>query len=397
MSEHIDIYNILTNGDKKTLFENVLEEMDKIFRYCDHVLGEGYFGKVTRNTVGAFFNVNIGKDNTVVTMPIVVKQSKRNGTIAKKEIGNVLFIYSNDNMTCEAMMLYMVSKLWYKGISPNLPFLVAAGNCDNNPQITTHLMLEFNGLSPGIVIDRTKMLFSMKHNFMYYTRYSTLTTFYDLCIYMLLNMDDKLMCKLPNNVIVYVPEIVDNFIISFLYTSNLLWNKLKLTLLDQHYENIYTHWINDTSYSGDRSLSELKTICFQLDKNKYLRINTHGIIFKIGDIGSSVMIPQKNVYIIGDIATQNVEMLKIYANKIPVYLDTLTRLSLLMPQIILSNTKIYKILSKDPFNKYYFGNGIKMDEINKYPTDLDVLNDPAFAELIVDKVSDDKNNFVVKL
>ena len=394
--ENADLYKLITKGSIDEIKENILQEMAKIGNYCTEILGEGYFGKVIVPTVGPYLSVKIG-DNKVV-LPVAIKEAKNGGGVVFfEDVDDDLIIYSDSGITCEALVLFIISKLWYKSANIHLPFLMAIGMCDLGKYVVTHLMLERYGLDNYTQLDYNKYITDPTRISTIYKPIDThMTNVGDILDYVTLNMDDKLMCVLPNKQKIYYPDFVDRICIFFMHTSYFIWNMNKITLGDQHVNNIFVQWINETTVCGKRSTKNIKNIYYELNNKKYLKVPTNGLIFKLGDVGCSVMQIQKNVIIVGDLANNhNLSKVKLYKKKCNVYIDAILKIFQIIPLEVTTKTKIYKIISTDKILSKYFPN-MGFDEKNNKnaPTELDVLMRDEYSDLVVSSYVDDDENFV---
>jgi hypothetical protein len=394
---NIDIYGLLKNGKHEEIRKHLMDEVYKMATYCSQVIGEGFFGKVTVPVTGPAFSVKI--DDEYIIMPIVVKEAKNVGNVYMDDIDNTLIISSDMSLSCEAIMLYILSKFWYKGLNLHLPYMIGIGNCNpDNKLLVTNIISERHGLFHQIEINyqnyiRTPMHLNQMNKDM---RYSYLASVGDLFEYILVNYDDKFMCKLENNINVYLPDLIDQYCIFYLHTSDFLWKNLGMTLSDQHAGNIFVHWINSMSRCGKKSLTDLKNIYYEIGKNKYLKIPVNGLIFKIGDIGTCFMKIQDSVMIVGDLAnSRNLNYVTMYKKKYNLYLESMEIILGMFPLEILTKTKIYKILLKNKYLARHIYIGFrKQDNINA-PTELEILNDDIYSDFFSKDYKDDNQNFVV--
>lgn len=73
-------------------------------------------------------------------------------------------------------------------------------------------------------------------------------------------------------------HVIDAFVVAFLHTTWLLWTKLRITLFDQHPDNIFVSWTSQ------------KKLVYQLDDSVGLEVPLPGgIVFKLGDVSYAVM------------------------------------------------------------------------------------------------------------
>jgi len=395
---NIDIYKLLKSGSHEEIRKHLLSEVYKIATYCSRIIGEGFFGRVTIPVIGPTFSVKI--DDEYVTMPVVVKESKNAGNVYIDDIDDNLIISSDMSLTCEAIMLYILSKFWYKGTNLHMPYMVGIGNCNfNNPLLVTNIILERHGLPHTIELNYENYIRNPMHLNKQNKdkRFSFLSTIGDFFEYTLLNYDNNFDVKLPNDITIHLPTVIDQYCIFYLHTSDFLWKNFGMTLSDQHAGNIFVHWLNDYSRCGKKSLSQLKYIYYEINKNKYIKISTNGIIFKIGDIGTCLMKMQDNVMIVGDLAnSRNLNFVTMYNKKYNLYLDSIELILGMFPLELLSKTKIYNILLNNKYLSKHSYLGFKKEDDQNAPNEMDILNNDAYKEFFVNEYKDDNENFVVK-
>ena len=143
----------------------------------------------------------------------------------------------------------------------------------------------------------------------------------------------------------------------------------------------------------------LSHIFYEIGKDKYIKVKTFGLIFKIGDIGCSVMNIQSNVMIVGDLAKQEkLKDIKVYKKRHNFYVAVLEFALGLFPREIINKTKIFSLLNSNKIlSKYipYIGFTEKLDM--NAPTELELLNDVIFDDFISLNTVDDDKNFVIKM
>lgn len=398
--ENINLYKLLTTGSHKEIKDKLLIEISKIAKYCTETVGEGYFGKVTIPSVGPFIGIKVGED--IVVLPTAIKESKHmgNSDVIFENVDRDLIIYSDNSLTCEAIILFIMSKLWYKSKNIHLPFLIGMGMCEYGKLIVSHLIIEKYGRDSLTELDIGKYISDpTRLSNPYRIIKSYITTVGDLIDYIIMNKNDKLMCTLPNDQIIYFPELIDNLCIFFLHTSYFLWSECKITLGDQHLSNIFIHWLSNYSNCGNRSTEKIKNIYYELKDNTYIKVKANGIIFKIGDIGCSAMAIQKNVIIMGDLANRdNLDRIKMYKKKCNIYLDPILKILSVLPIEVLIKTKIFNIISSNKeLSKYYPNIGYLEKDNAVAPTELDILMNNAYSDLIMKEYVDDEENFTIFL
>lgn len=398
--EKINLFSLLKTGTHEQIKNELLNELYKIGTYCTDIIGEGGFGKVSIPSVGPFFTIKI--DDEYITIPIVIKETKNLGVLNIDDINinskKNLIINANLGITAEAIMLYMISKYWYKSINIHLPFMIGFGNCSEDIGTVTHIILERHGLPNRIEITYQQYVRPIQYiNNINSKKFSYMVTCYDVFQYMALNCDNEFKCMLFGET-VYIPYIVDYYCIFYIHTSEFLWNNLGMTLGDQHFNNIYIHWINDMSRCGKRNIENLKNIYYEISNNKYLKMSTHGLIYKIGDIGISTMKLQDDVIIIGDLMNKNnLNDVLLYKNKTKTYVDTLIKLYSIFQPAILKKTKFFNLFESDK----YLSQSVPFVGYKKEYTDmmseLDILNHNIYSEWHTDKAIDNHENFIIKL
>lgn len=384
------IYNIIYKGKIDEIEQNVLGFLDKYATYCDQVLGEGYFGKVYISNFGQ--SVTIATKNMLIPLPAVIKQAKNVESFVIKKIDDKLYIYSQNGITTEALILFLISKLWYDSLNPHTPFILGIEKCTQIPNTLSKIVIERQGWFDKMSIPNMLYRPMMLHRTSIDTFFATL---YDLYYYCITTMQKNMHVKLVNGIDVYLPDLLDNLFISYMHTSYIIRNKLGIILNDQHQHNIFIHWISKNSYIGEKSMKDVEYIYYEIDKNKYIKINTYGLLLKLGDLGTSIVIPNKNVYIIGDIIDVNdLKNVEIY-NDLMTYDDMFLNMKINLPQNVLEKTKIYKLFTQTPFNDIsIYG---RHDKI--IPNELNVLNTDIYKDMLVSKIDEKDENkyFIVKL
>ncbi len=392
------IDKLLLNGTHEEIQKNLLVEIYKIATYCETLIGEGYYGRVTLQSIGPQITIKIDDEN--VQIPVVVKEAKHLRNPPKFRMDVVesdLILSCGEGMTCEAIILYILSKAWYKEKNIHMPLLVGMGSCDDYNIGISHLVLEKYGLENRINIKKHKffgspatLVFEQQD-----TIESFLTNVGGLIDYISFSLNDKMMCKLPNNITVYLPELIDNMCIFYLHTSYFLWNNYKLTLGDQSTNNVFIYWINENSRCGKKKLDKLKFINYNIGPNKYIRTNANKIIFKIGDIGISIMTPQPNVMIVGNLSDpDNLNKVKKYKEKCYSCWDFIFDVIRYVPIEVINKTVIYQIIQKYNISmKYIPFVGVNIDLYKSMPSELDILNDELYDKFKIDNVDINEENF----
>lgn len=393
------IDKLLFNGTQKEIQDNLITEIYTIAKYCSTLIGEGYYGRVVLSAIGPEMSIKI--DNITVTVPVVVKEAKYTGKFSMDKIGPDLIISCLEGLVCEAIMLFILSKSWYKEHNVHMPLLVGIGSCDDKTIGVSHIVLEKYGLNDRINIKQTQffgspssLVFDEQQALMSYV-----TNVGGLIDYISFNQQN-MMCTLPNNETVYLPDFIDTMCIFYLHTSHFLWEKYRMVLGDQSTNNVFIHWINKNSRCGKKKLNKLKYINYEINKTKsYIQVKTNGIIYKIGDIGISVMSPQKNVMIVGNLSNaDNINIVKKYKIKCHCHWDFIFDVLRYIPTNVIDMTIIYKIIQKYNISEKYIPFvGTHERFINLMPSELDILNDELYKKFKVGTIKTDNENFTNKL
>lgn len=398
----MNISQILTSGSLDNI-ENVLyESISNIADYCDDILGEGFFGKVTSPQYGPIFSIKI--DDEYTYLKTAIKEEKHKGNVTTIGANQKVYIIGDTTLAIEGLILSLMSKLWYDSVTPHVPFLIGLSTCKGktgNLSDISRLVIERHGLTTENNIPKNIMIKHGKKFKPYILNankdiITSLSTLDELFMFLDHLTDDKLMCELPNGINVYVPELIDYLVVSFIHTSMLLKQKYKIYLSDQHGGNILVHWINDMSKIGKKNIAQLEEIYYELDKNKYLKFKVPKLLLKISDVGTCVAEPQKDLILIGDMLPNkdggyDFDLLDLF-KKHPTYFEMFMNLKTSISERILSKTIIGKIMSEDPYN----GSSLWGMPIDKpLPSEETVLN--KFNKYIVDNTIDNNTTFIVKI
>jgi hypothetical protein len=377
-------------------FKNIIEDLPKYFmnnKYCDKILGQGYIGKVKVSTLGKTYPVNI--KNKLVNIPIVIKESHIDNDIHFDVIDDTLFIYSDRNIVCEAIILEYINKLLHK--SPHLPKLIGYDKCDNEKKSSLDkIITERQGLDNDITIPITgffekplwRFISDFNPNDVKFT--SNIATLGDLFNFINLTRNNDTV-KLPNNIECNIIDLCNYLCISYLMTYKLLYEN-NIQMSDMHSYNIFIHWLNDNSYMDEKYIGNIKNIYYKLG-NKYLKIKTFGFILKIGDVGTFIIHPKNNIYIAGQVMTDIYKSHNIIRKKFLIddYTDMFLNIQYNLPHVLYSETIACDILSSYPFNEMKMHLSDK--QINDIESPENILT-KYFDKYLVGKVKN-KNNVLV--
>ena len=290
-----NIVNFINQSNFQTIKYNLLNLIYNQ-RRCEEILGEGVVGIVYTPQISKFEKISI--KNKSIFLPIAVKKAKTSDDIIIELIKKKLYIYSYNNLTIETIILAYINELWYKKISPNVPVMIDYSSCYNDKNYVDKIINERYGLDSSIEIlltglDQASLLYPYKYGTIFS---STLNTLSELLHYIFFS-DNEGQVKLPNNYICDICELYDYITISFIHTYNLLI-KHNIHVFDIHFNNIFIYWLSDKSYMGDQNIGNIETIIYKIN-NKMYKIKTFGFLIKIGDFGSSIVLPKKNIVILG--------------------------------------------------------------------------------------------------
>lgn len=417
-----------SKGNASDSIADIEQIFDKKYvNYCPTFLGSGFFGDVVHNNIGNSIDLTI--HNKKVKLNVAIKTVKHsNGLFNLVYVNGNVIIYSVTDITCEAILLSVVSELWYSGVTPHVPFMISACKCKVNrdKQIIVNKSdkeYEIQNTGPENRLISIDNIFSERHGLdnknkikfrgqNYWLmpptiKYSYLNTLYDLLLFCenslrdnneIHFMDgDKNLNKLSEDDFI---SLLDGFFISFLHTEHLIWKNFGINLIDQHANNIFIHWITENSTFGDKSLKNIDHISYKISKNSFIKIKTFGMILKIGDLGSSVMHPCDNVYIISDMMHDSDinyisdELLEKYKNPNRSYIDFIYNYHTALSQKIIDKTIVGQILKTKPFNSLNMI--IPTFETNSFPTAYDLLTKSIYFDSYkVNSVDTSKSNLII--
>ncbi|AYV76157.1 MAG: hypothetical protein Terrestrivirus4_205 [Terrestrivirus sp.] len=387
--------------------------MSNVNGYCEEKLGSGFFGDVVSNTISGSVEVEI--KNKKIPMDVAIKKIRsQTGTFDVIKHEDNIIVYSDNELSCEAIFFMLVSELWIREITPHVPYLIGAGKCDtvsNSNHIDTaqnisplkpdtllinRFVIERHGLLKSITI-HNKGINPFINDVPRITK-TYLNNLMDLMKYVCLNRRHN-KALLPNNIQCDIVELLDGYFISFLHTAHLLWKNYKITLLDQHSRNIFIHWIDKQTYMGTKPLNNIKYIYYKLtnSKNKYIRIPTFGTLLKIGDLGSCISNPVNNLFIVGDLpqVDDSLKHIHKYKTQLPMYIDFMLNINFGLPTDIYDQTIIGKIFHQELFKDLVIYDGY-MSNVDKYPSPYDLLlYNPVFDKYRVNSIIDKKNVLII--
>jgi len=178
---------------------------------------------------------------------------------------------------------------------------------------------------------------------------SKIGTLGDLIKYVSIKMKDDVV-ELPNGVVCNVVKLFDYLAISYIHTYNLL-HKNNIMISDMHPSNIFIHWLGKDSYLDDLYIGDTKYINYKYNK-RILKIKTYGLLLKVGDLGSSIVKPRKDLYILGQAVDleKNIKLIDQMIKPNHSVHFFFSNYKHMLPNIIYDKTIISKFFSIYPYN-----------------------------------------------
>jgi hypothetical protein len=167
-------------------------------------------------------------------------------------------------------------------------------------------------------------------------------------------------------------------------------------------ENIFIHWLNDTSYYNYENIKDCKNIIYKV-KNKYYKIKTFGFVIILGDCGKFLVEAKKDVIITGFVGHVDKEMKnphKMIMNRATnCNIDIILRCYDMLTSNELKNSIAYQIL----FNLKEYNSQILAPMWKLWS--IPITNNLSTLELLdfyykkygVDKYTKNKNTILIKI
>ena len=346
-----DLVEFIKNNDIDIIEKELLSKMTNQ-TYCDNILGRGTYGDVYVSQVGSTMDI-VTSTKQKINMHIVVKKANEEGDIHVKIINKKLYIYGNLTIAIEAIILSYFNKLSQQKLSPHLPYMIGYSSCGSkNNTFVDKIITERHGLLKNIEVklvdyDYMPLLWGSDEKIFK----SNLGTLTDLMKYILLKRDqDKVV--LSNGEKCDIVKLMDYLCISYIHTHNLLY-KHNIIISDMYFNNIFIHWLNENSYMDNQYIGDTKYIYYKYN-NKILKIKTYGIILKVGDVGTSIIMPRDDVMILGQAVDpeKNLHLLEqLTAPNYNIVSDFFMNVKYNLPFSIYKKTIAYKIYSMYPYSE----------------------------------------------
>lgn len=375
-----DLVEFIKKQKLSIIKKELLDKMNNR-RYCDIILGKGFVGEVYVPQINDVVDV-ITSTNKKIHMHIVVKKSNVEGTINIKMINTKLYIWGYQTIVTEAIILSFFNKLWHQKISPHLPYMVGYSSCGSkNNLFVDKIITERHGLFKNVTVkmegyDENPIWHPIQYPFgkvkndLVFS--SNLGTLQDLIKFMCLERNDY-MIKLPNGQKCNIIEMIDYLCISYIHTHDLL-QKNGIILSDMHGANIFIHWLNKNSHLDDTHIGSTESIYYKLGK-QFIKIKTFGILLKIGDVGTAIIMPRKYLMILGQAVDleKNLGVVKQMIKPNYLVFWFIHDLKNMLPVNIYEKSIAYQIMSSYPYNEI----------VDRIPIDYSLLNDMLLPEQLL--------------
>jgi len=392
-----NIINFLKNNNNKTIKDKIITEIAGLTYACQDKIGEGYFGKVYTPLIPNVGTIKL-KNNTYTYVPVAVKEMMHEGIFDFIDDKERLYLYSDRELTCEAILLYFISKFWYESKFPYAPFLISVHKCktENHSSLIDHLVTERHGVfesyqswSKGNNIVANGIEMGTKHK---------LETFYNMLHAGMDEYDDKYNFSVKSMDVKFnLIDMIDNLMLHTLIYMDYC-TKHGLILVDQHLNNIFISWITDVNTIGGKKMLPVKNIYYTIGKNEHIKAPVNIIIPKVGDLGSSVLKMRNDLWIVTDlINVKNIDDIsKLFDKYVPPYLLMFDGLKNVLPYDVFTKTLLKEIYDDNKIisqNYSYMTQCIKPD---KFPTESQLLKKYYKKYLVSDLPKDSETVFIVK-
>lgn len=382
-----DIVTYLNTAPNDDIQKNLLDKMSNN-QYCDTILGEGMMGKVYSPKTCNRMKISV--NGKKISMPIAIKVAKEKGEFGFNVIDNRLYFHAYKNITPEALILEYTNALWYSGYGLHLPLMIGYSMCkddDKSEKYVTNIITERHGLPDNkkvMLDDPNKLdLSGLFHKAKYSDSSSHLATLDDLLRYININCKNNILV-LPNGIECDVITLIDSLTVSYLHTFHLLVQN-KIIVGDSHSKNMFIHWLNKNSHSGEKNIKNLKQIIYKTN-NKYIQIDTFGLILKFGDVGMSYVVQRDDFWICGQLVdidktyTKLKTYIKCHNENIITFLSLFSRM---LPFNMIKDTIIYKIFDTYPYDQFTNVHK-KISIVNDLKSGEELLN-TFFDKYVIDK------------
>lgn len=324
---------LLKAKNSEEIITTIVNHFQAMNNLCSHVIDEdevGYEEIYDNEKI-----IKVPGVDEIIEIPVVYKKGKYDGDFTPQAYGGYMFVTST-NLTVEAVMISILSELWYNARSPHIIFSPTSFSCDNK---------------------LVNVIVSEKADY---------------------NM--RILCEGKET----PPAVMDYLFISITYTLYMIWSAYKINILDLHAENIF---ISSTSYWGGGSLKTFTHMSYKI-KNGYLTVPNFGMIPKIGDVGRSFMYLDKQKTYIGDawFDLENCDheaLIKYASRESRSYLSMVTNIRGFMSISQLEETCVGKLLENELST---FIHETITKDINSLPSAYDILHSKIFHKYFTKNV-----------
>ena len=336
-----DIIKFIKKSKLEDIKNSLVENM-KEYKYCDKLIGSGSFGDVIEHKIGSHIKVLISK-NKKIKINVVVKHQKDNQTGLIFELYNKMLYIFGETILFDIIILSYMKELYNKKKSVHLQLMLGYGYCNNED---IFVILERNGLKKNVEKQMDEKIF-------YKNKYiSKIITLGDLIRYICIFHDKNTMkIKLPNDIECDVIGLIDYITISIIHTYKLLYEN-NIYVRDLYLENIFIHWINKRSYFNDINLKDIKNIYYK-NKDNIIKIETFGLIIKIGDVGHFYIKPRKDIILYSNtINFNNIDLINSYFIDGFEFIYYIFDMKYNLPHNIFKKLVINEIMELYPYNNF---------------------------------------------
>ena len=362
-----NIINFINRSNLEEIKNNLLNILFNN-KYCNKILGSGISGIVFEQKTNKYIKIKSSLNNKI-KIYIVKKYNKNiNNNIIFDIQKDQLYMYGI-SLLFDILILIYIRILWNEKKSIHLPLMLGYSICSDNYD-DIEIILEKNGLKKDIKIKLNKDV--IYYNNKYKNRIITLQ---DLLEYIYIFYDDKTKkIKVPNNIECDITLLIDYITISIIHTYNVLF-KNNIYVRDMHFNNIFIYWLNKNSYLDDINLKDIKYVYYK-NKNNIIKIETFGLIIKIGDVGHFFMKPRKDIIIYSNLS--DISYINLYNHNFINGNGIISFINFLqdnLPYNLIKNTIIIDIYKNIyPYNEFSFSFYYKNELFNNLITYEDLLD-----------------------
>lgn len=298
-------------------------------KYCEEFIGEGAYGTVTTpHGIGKKILVPLPFGN--VNLDVIVKSGwdTKSDLFIEEQDGFFLISSTYNNLIMNAILFSLLSRFWYDGRNPHVPFVVSAFSCNDKP--VTKMIMEKNYFCDDILFDRNQ------HS-IYFLNDKPLK------ILKMIDLEFILITKGKPDPVAFA----DYLFVSMAYTMYMAWKEFKIVI--HHFGSVHIGIQSTDSYWGKGSLKSVKHMSYKIN-DKYLTLPNFGIVPKLMPINYSIT-PLPNCLISTDGQGLDKPVLSSLIGVIKSFL-THNQFKLTCAYSVSDSVDILETLSSDVFSKY---------------------------------------------